>query len=79
MESSLDFSYQIYWSCKQVPTEWDEMNLPYDIFLSIPYMQALESNAPEGMDFVYVLFKKNERAVGKAYFKSNILMLLKIF
>ncbi len=60
---------QIFTNTGSLPQSWDSLDLPYDVFLSRPYMQVLERYAPVGMDFAYVLFSRGGQAIGRAYFQ----------
>jgi hypothetical protein len=62
---------QIYTECSAVPDQWDQTRFGSDVFLSKEYLQVLEAQAPDGMDFFYTLFFENARPVGKAYFQMK--------
>ena len=66
MAKSQQLSFKIHRRMADVPAVWDDLR-PNDVFLGSKYLGALERYPPEGMDFVYILFYQQARAIGKAY------------
>jgi Acetyltransferase (GNAT) domain len=64
-----DCKITIAWSANDLPLAWGQLAVPYDVFLTKQYMTALESAAPEGMDFAYAMFWSGTKLVGRAYFQ----------
>lgn len=62
------YNCSYYRSIIDVPVaEWQAATHPYDRFLRRDYLALIENFPPEGMDFVYLLFRCQGRPVGVAY------------
>ncbi|MCP4439814.1 MAG: GNAT family N-acetyltransferase [Aureispira sp.] len=58
---------QVTDSLADIQDIWDELAPTDNIFLQSPYLRALETHAPEGMQFNYVVFYEDIQPVGIAY------------
>lgn len=58
---------QIVNSLADIEDIWDELAPKDNIFLQSPYLTTLETNAPEGMGFNYMVFYEDIQPVGIAY------------
>ncbi|MBR9756895.1 MAG: GNAT family N-acetyltransferase [Algicola sp.] len=57
--------YKIYTTYQQLPTSWDVLTA-HDVFLSTPYLKAIETAAPNNISMYYVGIFKNETLVAVA-------------
>ncbi len=69
-------SIHIYHSISEVPVLWDNIVPEGRSFLRSSYLTALETTAPEGMQFCYITFTVDKHPIGVAacqikYFKGN--------
>src|SRR5690606_33738841 len=66
--SGYSFTYYDRW--QQVPAEyWDLAQIGGDRFLQREYLSFLEEYPPANMEFGYILFRKQGRGIGLAYFQ----------
>jgi Acetyltransferase (GNAT) domain len=68
-ETASQVKVNIARSISDLDPNWDWIDVSRDVFLSQPYMRALEQYPPYEMDFVYVVMYQDERPVGRAYFQ----------
>ncbi len=61
------YSFQLFSSVEELPSDW-KLAAPSDnIFLHQPYLTALEASPPSGMRFSYLIFYQNQAPIGVAY------------
>ncbi len=65
--SDPDFSVTFFSSMKEVSEDWELVDVPENLFLSRPYLEAVEAAPPAEMGFCYLIFYQHNRPVGKAY------------
>ncbi len=59
--------YTFYTNTKDIPAiDWSFINLKNNIFLSLPYLKALEDTLSETIQFRYILFYQDKTPVGFA-------------
>lgn len=58
---------RIFFSLEQTPEDWDLAAPSDDVFLQRDFLSVLEQNAPNGMDFAYIIFYRQSHPVGLAY------------
>ena len=51
---------------------WDAASAPVDVFLQYDYLSFLEKYPPAGLSFAYLLFFRDDVAVGAAYFQISL-------
>ena len=64
---ALRSSYRIAFQLSDLLEDWEQAAPSDNIFLSIRYLTALESNPPAGMSFVYIVFYDKGKPIGVAY------------
>ncbi len=64
--SEPNIDYVFYQSMKDVSTDWDIAAPASNLFLQRKYLNLLEENAPNRMQFRYILFYKNDMPIGVA-------------
>ncbi len=57
---------EVFFSIKNASPEWDILMTGKNVFLSRPFLEAVEENPPKGMRFVYILLYKNNLPCGVA-------------
>jgi predicted N-acyltransferase len=57
----------VHQDLRSVEREWRALADPKDLFLSVPYLRALEASRPANLNFRYLLFHEAGRPVGLAY------------
>lgn len=60
------FSVSFYNSIKAMSTVWESATDSENIFLQKTYLEVLEENPPENMRFCYLIFHKDNQAIGVA-------------
>ena len=60
------FSFKIYRSAKELPSEWENKIGQNNTLLSRPYFLVLEDAKPENMECFFVAFFSDEKLIGGA-------------
>lgn len=60
------YQLEIYDSIKEAANKWSKVAPDTDLFLQVPYYQFLDAHPPKGLSFKYLVFTKNNKAVGIA-------------
>ncbi|MFN6038360.1 MAG: hypothetical protein ACK452_07825 [Bacteroidota bacterium] len=65
-----DYSFTIFERTEEINTdEWNIVNKPDNVFLSIEYLKILEKNDIETSKYFFVTIHKNDKIVGIAFFQ----------
>lgn len=62
-------SVHAFYTVDDVPPIWDTLAGSAPALLSRPFLQAIETAPPDGMDFYYLIFYREEKPAGIAYFQ----------
>ncbi|KFE99715.1 hypothetical protein IX39_03365 [Chryseobacterium formosense] len=65
----MSYTFQIFGSVKELPTDWNEIIGQQNIMLSEEYFHVLEESKPENMKCFFVGFFANETLIGGALFQ----------
>lgn len=65
-----DYTFEYFTSAASLPDYWTNLAPQDDFFLQIPYLSLLEECPPSEMSFHYLIFKRNDEAVGIAIFQG---------
>lgn len=65
----MPYHFKIISELKELPSEWDTVVAPQNLFLSSAYFQVLEDSKPDNMQCYAVAFYKQEILVGGALFQ----------
>ena len=65
------FVLSLYDDITQVATWWDNVHADRNIFLSVPYLKALQEAPPPQMQFYYVLVEREGRTCGIIYLQLD--------
>lgn len=57
---------RVYRSAEHLPPSWDKLLPPNQQMMSRAYLRAQEQAPAEGMDYAYLLFRKDEQTIGLA-------------
>ncbi|MEM9916611.1 MAG: GNAT family N-acetyltransferase [Bacteroidota bacterium] len=60
-------SIRYYRNIRNVPADWDKVVPEEKVLMRIPYLKALESAPPTGMQFAYILYYLGKEAIGVSY------------
>lgn len=63
------FSFKIYTSAKELPTDWEQIVGQHNTLLSRPYFSVLEDAKPENMQCYFAAFFSGEELIGGALFQ----------
>ena len=75
LSKNSDYSIQVKSSIKEIKEVWDAVAPKENLFLQSTYLQTLENFPPEKMTFRYIIYYKDNQAIGLAYnqiFKLNV-------
>lgn len=60
------YQLEIYDSIDEAANKWSQVAPAHDLFLQVPYFKFLEAHPPKGLAFTYLVFTKNNKAIGIA-------------
>jgi predicted N-acyltransferase len=75
LSKNAEYSIQIESSIKDIKEVWDAVAPKENLFLQSTYLETLENFPPEKMTFRYIIYYKDNQAIGIAYnqiFKLNV-------